>query len=240
MAYKDPEKKKEHSKSYENSPLGKETRQKYEQLPKVKEYRRKYRNSPEGKERRQKYEQLPKVKEKRKKYHNSPSGKEKQRKYYTSPKGKSVKRKYNNSLEGKESQQRYTKSPKGIEAYKKADYIYNNSPKGKASQKRYRDSPKGQETSKRIILRNKYSINLEKYNELTIKQHGKCAICSEPSVPKKLGVDHDHNCCPGEKSCGKCIRGLLCNRCNLLLGLCKDSILILQKAVCYLKKTKNE
>jgi hypothetical protein len=33
-----------------------------------------------------------------------------------------------------------------------------------------------------------------------------------------LVVDHDHKCCSGRRSCGKCVRGALCNRHNLYLG----------------------
>jgi hypothetical protein len=28
-------------------------------------------------------------------------------------------------------------------------------------------------------------------------------------------VDHDHNCCPGQRSWRKCIRGILCHVCNI-------------------------
>lgn len=63
----------------------------------------------------------------------------------------------------------------------------------------------------------------EWYANRLAQQENCCAICRQPERFKKngktqrLGVDHDHGCCPGRKSCGKCIRGLLCNRCNILL-----------------------
>lgn len=31
-------------------------------------------------------------------------------------------------------------------------------------------------------------------------------------------VDHDHDCCPGGWSCGRCVRGLICSECNVLEG----------------------
>jgi hypothetical protein len=30
-------------------------------------------------------------------------------------------------------------------------------------------------------------------------------------------TDHDHECCPGRRSCGHCVRGVVCATCNSLL-----------------------
>lgn len=48
-------------------------------------------------------------------------------------------------------------------------------------------------------------------------------------------VDHDHSCCSGVKSCGKCVRGLLCGNCNLFLGFLKDDTKKMRKAIEYIE-----
>ena len=63
------------------------------------------------------------------------------------------------------------------------------------------------------------------------KFDGKCYTCK---VNKATNIDHDHSCCPGNRSCGKCVRGILCTQCNTALGLLKDSKEVLQNLIKYL------
>lgn len=70
-----------------------------------------------------------------------------------------------------------------------------------------------------------YNLTEAKYAELLRAQGGVCAICRrvKSTDRRRLSVDHDHSCCSGKTSCGKCIRGLLCTRCNKYLGHIRDS-----------------
>jgi hypothetical protein len=83
----------------------------------------------------------------------------------------------------------------------------------------------------------KKGLDMDSYSILEKSQSGVCAICKNPELNRKrLSVDHDHSCCPGENTCGKCNRGLLCFNCNVILGNAKDNIDILQAAIKYLQK----
>lgn len=63
-----------------------------------------------------------------------------------------------------------------------------------------------------------YGLTEETYERLVEHQAGRCAMCREPFGDKVPHIDHDHSCCAGKKSCGKCVRGLLCAACNMALG----------------------
>lgn len=86
-------------------------------------------------------------------------------------------------------------------------------------------------------LKNRYSISLDEYTVLLEQQGGLCAICHEPEsrqikgVTCSLHVDHDH-------STGK-IRGLLCHGCNTGIGLLKEDITVLHKAIAYLSSNQS-
>lgn len=82
-------------------------------------------------------------------------------------------------------------------------------------------------------LKRHYGISLEDYNVLLEKQKGLCAICKRKELHQRwkcLSVDHNHK--TGE------VRGLLCHRCNVVLGYAND-INVLIMAIKYLKKRGN-
>ncbi len=63
--------------------------------------------------------------------------------------------------------------------------------------------------------------------ELYEEQNNSCAICKKTISLKRLEVDHNHKT--------RKLRGLLCHKCNLLLGYAKDNLKILQNAMNYIK-----
>lgn len=95
----------------------------------------------------------------------------------------------------------------------------------------------GPTPAKDLQLRALYGMTPEQYEQRVAEQAGGCAICGGSNASgRRLHVDHDHTCCPGLGSCGKCIRGLLCSRCNTGIGQFRESPRILLAAIDYLQK----
>ena len=65
-------------------------------------------------------------------------------------------------------------------------------------------------------------------------QDYKCAICGihEENTTKKLAVDHDHKT--------NRVRGYLCNNCNRGIGLLKDDVEVMKRAIVYLERTHSQ
>lgn len=84
--------------------------------------------------------------------------------------------------------------------------------------------------ARRSMLKAKYNITLEQYDKILSLQQNKCKICgsekSNHKGSKLLFVDHNHT--TGE------IRGLLCHNCNAAIGLFKENIEVIKKAIEYL------
>lgn len=79
-------------------------------------------------------------------------------------------------------------------------------------------------------IKRKYNLTQEQYYKFI--ENG-CEVCG---ASDNLCIDHDHSCCSGSGSCGKCVRGTLCRRCNIAEGLYKKDPKNLKNLVLYMQK----
>lgn len=102
--------------------------------------------------------------------------------------------------------------------------------KGKEINEKRKLSPIYKNISKGYTLKKNYNITLDDYNKMLLEQDGKCWTCSkdvEEERNKVLCVDHDH-------LTGK-VRKLLCNKCNIAIGLLKEDTKIIENVLNYIK-----
>lgn len=92
---------------------------------------------------------------------------------------------------------------------------------------RYEKDP---ELFKLIGIKTRYKIDADLYYEMI--KNG-CEVCGSF---EKLRVDHDHACCPGSKTCGKCIRGILCHKCNSAEGYLQSDLDLIMKLYQYVRR----
>lgn len=91
------------------------------------------------------------------------------------------------------------------------EWYEKNMDKVRSYNKKYKDN-----NAENIIafrVKRLYNLSLDEYK--TMLSNG-CAVCGSMV---NLCIDHDHSCCSSEATCGKCIRGTLCNKCNSAEGL---------------------
>lgn len=81
-------------------------------------------------------------------------------------------------------------------------------------------------------LRKKYGLDLEDFNTWLEAQGHACRICGTRNRGKAFHVDHCHET--------KRLRGILCTKCNTMLGQAQDNPAILRAAALYLERTKTD
>jgi hypothetical protein len=118
------------------------------------------------------------------------------------------------------------KTSDDFDPYKRIDNI-------RKAIKKYDSTAKGKITKRKSYLKCTYNLSLDEYNKKLQEQSHKCAVCGidETELTSKLHVDHNH-------TTGK-IRDLLCTNCNTGIGMFKENIDNLAKAISYLEKHKD-
>jgi hypothetical protein len=95
-----------------------------------------------------------------------------------------------------------------------------------ASRRKYRrdhphpESPESRKKSNRKYRISSYVLTGASFAQLLLAQDHACGMCHDSfEVGQFIHVDHDHACCKEKnRSCGECVRGLLCYACNVALG----------------------
>lgn len=86
-----------------------------------------------------------------------------------------------------------------------------------------------------------YGITAERYAEILAYQGGACFICQRAKgIRKALSIDHDHAQAvldghDPDKGCPECVRGLLCQSCNKMLGHARDDPAMFERAAEYIR-----
>lgn len=112
------------------------------------------------------------------------------------------------------------------------DYRNRAGEKYRESCRRYLSKSKAQRRIARIKRR--YGISFVEYDALLTSQAGGCAICLTTTPGGRwatLGIDHCHRT--------GIVRGLLCNRCNEMLGRYNDDHNLFQRAADYLWESRH-
>lgn len=89
---------------------------------------------------------------------------------------------------------------------------------------------------KRYNVESKYGLTPEAFAAKLAEQGGQCPFCPPGVVAEAWDVDHDHSCCPGQWSCGRCVRAILCRLHNRGLGAFGDDPELLRAAADYIER----
>lgn len=112
--------------------------------------------------------------------------------------------------------------------------------KNAAIREKRKNDPNQRLRERSNMRRYKYGMSNEDVDAMLEKQGG-CAICGTMDPIGEWCIDHDHSCCPQEhKTCGDCVRGILCRKCNLLIGAADDSVAILMSAIDFIVRTQRQ
>ncbi len=111
------------------------------------------------------------------------------------------------------------------------EHVANNRERRMETMARWRrDNPDRYERAQRAYKLRSYGLTLEQYAALLQEQGGACAICGEPETGGwDLAIDHDH--------ATGIVRGLLCRRCNVGIGLLRDDADVAAAAADYLRRS---
>lgn len=119
---------------------------------------------------------------------------------------------------------------KKLNGDRKRKYLKLHPEKSRESSRKYRASHPGKQAS--LDRKKKYGVTEEDFSVMISAQQGKCKICGV--AMKMHGRTSGDRCCVDHDHTTNKVRGLLCHKCNGLLGKCNDNPRVLMCAIDYL------
>lgn len=122
--------------------------------------------------------------------------------------------------------ERYQKDLERRKAMSRADFAANRERRMETTRAWRARNPRKMRDAR---LRRTWGIGIDEYEALLVAQGGRCAVCHGTDTGIRwacFAVDHDHNT--------GAIRGLLCRRCNVAIGLFEDTAEFLRSGADYL------
>lgn len=93
----------------------------------------------------------------------------------------------------------------------------------------YRNRDRENAQHRADVIKKKFGITVERYDEMAKGQGGVCAICQKPCTSgRRLAIDHDHK--TGN------VRALLCGNCNNGIGKFAEEPELLRRAADYIEQ----
>lgn len=97
--------------------------------------------------------------------------------------------------------------------------------------RKWRSTHKG--SCRNSYLKHNYGITLEEFQQMVEKQDGRCKICGQkPSSRQVKGQMKPGLCVDHHHESGR-LRGLLCHRCNVMIGAAEENVKIFEQAIKY-------
>ena len=141
------------------------------------------------------------------------------------------------ALKDKEKRKAYDKAYRELKKDNIKSYYEANKERIKERDKAYKIKNKDEQRERRIVRHLKYKYNLtpEQRQAMIEAQGHMCKICRISFISltdKQIATDHCHK---RDAEGKKAVRGILCHKCNTILGFVKDNPKILRAAAKYLE-----
>ncbi len=106
--------------------------------------------------------------------------------------------------------------------------------RGTARKLRAESPSRTKENLAKFRMKRDHGITWQEYEELIAAHDSKCAICDRHVVPIPAAIRAECACVDHDHGTGR-IRGILCHACNRGIGMLRDDVDILKRAISYLE-----